>query len=160
MKRNSTRIDNPIESNICLPVTGDEDLCEITFEVDMEKEGIYDVKKLPPTPNSASKQQKKRGINEEDSSLHVVRSEGENCNEFESYYRFRNASEKEESESSEIDESNADEILFGKNLSNRYQKNVSTQEKQGDFYEPKSSDILSDLALSMELICLSTENQV
>ena len=126
----------------------------------MEKEGIYDVKKLPLTPNNASKQQKNWGINEKDSSVHVVWSEGEDGNEFDSDYRFRNALENEESENSEIDESNADEILFQNNLRKRYQKNVSTQGQKGDLYEPKSSEILSDLAFSMELICLSTENEV
>ena len=97
---------------------------------------------------------------EEGNSASADRSEVGDDNMLDFDYRSSEDWSMNDSDDSSVEELNVDEIIFEKNLRERYGKSVSAQNKLGIKYEPESSEILSDLALSMELVCLSTGNTV
>ena len=97
---------------------------------------------------------------EEDYKTNVVCSSVRDENLLDFDYRSAADWMSDDTEDGSENELNDDEIIFEKNLNERYEKSLSTQVKIGDLYEPESCEILSELALSMESVCLSTKKQV
>ena len=157
---NSITNDNPLESNICLPVNEDEiEDYDITFEADeLRKYGRISISNAASDSTAANKIQMKF---KDDNTKAAESGNVGNDNPLDFDYRSDEmSSSDEESVDSSDDGLNADKILFEKNSRERYRKNWSTHQTIGDLYEPESGDIISDLAQSMELVCVSTEKNV